>query len=61
MAFNATEVTMDESYITESIVCYAECAPSEEGKVQVLEDRLNQLEIRPPPPQTAYYAPESAY
>ena len=42
-AFNATEATMEESSITESIVCYAERATSAEGKVQALEDRINQF------------------
>ena len=53
---------MDESSITELIVCYAERAAAAEGKVQALEDRLNQLEIgkHQPPTKIEYYAPESA-
>ena len=43
--FNATESTMEESSINESIFCYAERATSAEGNVQALEDRLNQLDI----------------
>ena len=62
-AINSTEATMDKSFITESIFCYAERATASEGKVQELEDHLNKLEIRnhQPPPQTPYYAHESAY
>ena len=44
---------MDGLPITESIFRYAECATAVEGKVQALEDRLNQLKIgnhQPPPP-----------
>ena len=54
---------MNRSAITESIVYYAEHTTAVEGKVQSLEDRLNQLEIgnHQHPPQIAYYAPESAY
>ena len=51
-AFNATESTMDESNITESIVSYAERAPAAEGNVQALGDCLNKPEIRTPPPSS---------
>ena len=61
--FNATEATMDEFSITESIVRYAERAKALDVKVQALEDRLNQLKIgnHQPPPQISYYEPESMY
>ena len=36
---------MDKLYITELIVCYAERATVAEGKLQALEECLNQLEI----------------
>ena len=54
-AFNATEATMEKSTITKSIFCYTEWATVVEGKVQLLEDRLNQLEIgkTQPPHQIA--------
>ena len=42
-AFNVIESTMDDSSITESIVRYAEHATAAEGKLQGLEDCLNQL------------------
>ena len=63
MSFNATEVTMYDSSITEYIVHYAERATASEGKVQALEDRLNPLELgkNQSPPQMEYYTPESAY
>ena len=64
-AFNATETTMDESSLTESIVRYTERATVVEGKVADLEQCLSQLEVgsqmMAPPPQMAYYAPEMAY
>ena len=62
-AFNAIEATMDESSIKESIFRCAERATVAEGNVQALEYCLNQLKIgnNQPPPQTAYYAPDSAY
>ena len=44
-AFNSTEYIMDKSFITESIFCYAEHGTAEEGKLQTLEELLNQLEI----------------
>ena len=60
-SFNATEGTTDNSSITESIVRYAERATAAEGKVQALEDRLNQMELgyHQPPPHMAYYLSES--
>ena len=58
-AFNATEVTMEDSSHTESIVRCTERATAAKGKVQALEDRLNQFELgHPEPPhQMAYYTP----
>ena len=60
-SFNATEGTTDESSITESIVRYSERATAAEGKVQALEDRLNQMELgyHQPPPHMEYYSSES--
>ena len=52
MAFNATEVTTDESFVKEYIVRYTERATAAEGKVQALWDCINQLELghhQPPP------------
>ena len=46
------ECTTDDSSITESIVRYTECVIAAEGKVQALEDHINQLKLghhQPPP------------
>ena len=53
MTFNDTEVTTYNSLITEYIVRYAERKTPAEGKLQALEDHLNQLELdhHQPPPQ----------
>ena len=63
MAFNATEATMDETSVTESIVCYAERETAAERNVLALEDQINKSEIRnhQPPSQISYYKPERTY
>ena len=62
MVFNATESITYDSLIAESTARYTERVTAAKGKVKVLEDHLNQLELchRYPPPHTTYYAPERA-